>query len=380
MWTTPTTITDKLISISRQLDCGWVGAVPVKSESAFEINNCHNNVKIQTAVYGGSAVVGWYFLEGFDTIQAIRHTVWEHNGLIDVTPYVDGRQYIMFGRSNQQVNDYSISNCYSHSLAKYLMQETEIMYYIYQIVDPRNNKPFYIGKGTGRRAKTHLWEIPETRNVYKENKIAAIRKAGFEPVIEYIAENIIDEQLAYDIEKILIAKYGRKGYDDGGILTNVCPDNLPPNHKGKTYEDIYGKERAAEQRVIRAQIQKLRGGYGPKIHSEATRMKLKQASAGINNAMWGRTQSAETRKLIGEKAKLRVGKNNKKSKHYMLVSPTNIVYDLVGGELADFCAVNNLSLSTLQKQIRAVSPASPPKYGKTAGWLLRIINKGVVNA
>jgi len=48
------------------------------------------------------------------------------------------------------------------------------------LIDPRKNKPFYIGKGTGRRARTHLWDIPETRNEYKENIIAAIRDKGME--------------------------------------------------------------------------------------------------------------------------------------------------------------------------------------------------------
>jgi len=61
------------------------------------------------------------------------------------------------------------------------------VYYVYQLVDPRNSQPFYIGKGKGRRAKTHLWDVPETRNVYKENKIASIRASGNEPLIEYIA-------------------------------------------------------------------------------------------------------------------------------------------------------------------------------------------------
>jgi hypothetical protein len=45
------------------------------------------------------------------------------------------------------------------------------MYYVYELIDPRNNMPFYIGKGKGRRAKTHLWPKPETRNVYIEKEL-----------------------------------------------------------------------------------------------------------------------------------------------------------------------------------------------------------------
>ena len=149
------------------------------------------------------------------------------------------------------------------------------MFYVYQLTDPRNNQPFYIGKGTGNRAKTHLLEIPDTRNVYKENKIAAIRREGLEPKIEYIAENISDEKIAYNIEAELIKKYGRKGYDTGGILTNICPDARPPNHKGRSYEQIYGPERALIERKKRADIQLSRGGYGPEKHTEETKQKIK---------------------------------------------------------------------------------------------------------
>ena len=125
------------------------------------------------------------------------------------------------------------------------------MYYVYELIDPRNNQPFYVGKGKGRRAKTHLWEIPETRDVYKENKIAAIRKEGLEPEIKYVVKNIADEKLAYDIETSIIKQYGRKGYDKNGILTNICEDARPPNHKGKSYEEIYGIEKAAELKEVR---------------------------------------------------------------------------------------------------------------------------------
>lgn len=159
------------------------------------------------------------------------------------------------------------------------------MFYVYELIDPRKNQPFYVGKGKGRRAATHLWEIPETRNVYKENIIASIRADGLEPEIKYVADNIIDESIAYNIEASLIKRYGRKGYDKNGILSNICEDARPPNHKGKTYEEIYGsKERADEQRKLRSELQKKRGGYGPKKHSVASKALIAATSTGNNNA------------------------------------------------------------------------------------------------
>lgn len=303
MWENPTKISDDIVGFAKGLHCSWVGAVRVTPESAYDYDNCHNNVAIHTCIYGGKPIIGWYIISGFGTLQAIRHTVWDNGDLVDLTPYKDNRTHIIFAKSKNQNTDYSISNCYAQSLAKYISQEYELMYYVYQLVDPRNNLPFYIGKGKGRRAKTHLWDVPETRNVYKENKIQDIRCDGYEPKIEYIAENIIDEQLAYNIESGLIKKYGRKGYDVDGILTNVCIDNRPPNHKGKTYEEIYGSERAKQQRSMRSALQKERGGYGPKKHSEKTKKKLSELRSGVGNSMYGKTQSDKTRSLISEKLK-----------------------------------------------------------------------------
>ena len=84
------------------------------------------------------------------------------------------------------------------------------IYYVYEYTDPRNNLPFYIGKGKGNRAKQHLWNKSRSHNPYKENKIQSIRSDGYEPKIEYIAENILDENLAHELETKSILFYGRK--------------------------------------------------------------------------------------------------------------------------------------------------------------------------
>lgn len=156
-------------------------------------------------------------------------------------------------------------------------------YYVYALIDPRDHKPFYVGKGQGNRAKTHLYDMAGVRNQYKENKIAVIRAVGLEPIIQYWVENILNEELAYIIETSFIQYYGRKGYEPNGILTNICLDSRPPSHKGKTYEQIYGVERAKEQKEKRSRLQKERGGYGPKQHSEESKAKLRELNSGISN-------------------------------------------------------------------------------------------------
>ena len=46
-------------------------------------------------------------------------------------------------------------------------------YYVYALIDPRNNQFFYIGKGQGTRDKSHLKETIRTkkRNTNKFLKI-----------------------------------------------------------------------------------------------------------------------------------------------------------------------------------------------------------------
>jgi hypothetical protein len=373
MWRLPNKIDDEICNFARNINCDFIQAVSVEYEPAYDYNNCHNNVKIHVDIYGGETVLGWYFVKGFNTIQAIRHTVWkDKNKIIDVTPFKDGRSYNIFAKSKMQNEDYSLPNCYNRSLVKYLKQETKIMYYVYKLIDPRTNLPFYVGKGKGDRAKTHLGDRPETRNAYKENKISNIRDAGFEPKIEYIAENIIDENLAYEIEASMIKKYGRKGYDANGILTNICLDNRPPNHKGKSYEEIYGFEKALEQRTMRSALQKERGGYGPKQHSLETREKISKSISEMHKNR-DCSHNGETKRKIGNANKKYTGKLNKKSNVYKLTSPDNNEYILYGGEAAEFCKNNNISWSTLKMQIQKNWPV--PKKGKSMGWKLEKMEK-----
>lgn len=242
------------------------------------------------------------------------------------------------------------------------------MYYIYKLVDPRTNIPFYIGKGKGRRAETHLWDIPETRNKYKENKIAEIRRSGTEPTIAYLIENIYDETVAYNIEAELISYYGRKGYEKNGILTNVCADNRPPNHSGKTYEDIYGVERAKEQRDLRSRLQSERGGYGPKSHSAATKEKIKEKSSGKNNGMYGKNHSVDSRQKIGDANRRYVGRDNKKSKIWILTDPNGHVHKLYGCEFREFCKQKGLSFATFRKNVSNRKTSSV--RGRNVGWTI----------
>lgn len=91
------------------------------------------------------------------------------------------------------------------------------MWYVYVLYDPRNNKPFYVGKGKKYRLSATI-NIKQTGNALKRKFLSEIKSMGLEPRIEIIAE--YDEEIdAFTLEKDLVRKYGRIIKGDG-VLTN----------------------------------------------------------------------------------------------------------------------------------------------------------------
>jgi uncharacterized protein len=83
-------------------------------------------------------------------------------------------------------------------------------YYVYVYIDPRNLEEFYFGKGRGSRKLAHLRDSSDSE---KAKRIAAIHKAGLEPIIRVIVRNLSQND-AFLVEKTLLWKLGRQ-------LTNI---------------------------------------------------------------------------------------------------------------------------------------------------------------
>lgn len=89
---------------------------------------------------------------------------------------------------------------------------------VYSYRDPREELPFYIGKGRPSRPYEHLLDCRLTRTTHFYNRLNKVLGEGIAPVILILASNL-PEQSAIDLEVSLIKQYGRLDVGSG-CLTN----------------------------------------------------------------------------------------------------------------------------------------------------------------
>lgn len=180
-------------------------------------------------------------------------------------------------------------------------------YYVYVYCDPRNNNlPFYVGKGSGNRINNHLTEtLEKTSNKRKHYKIESIRSDGLKPHIFKYAENLPEEQ-AYELEDFLIAAWGRKDFDENGILFNILePGHRAPSISGPDHYNWGQTGAMLGKHLTEEQIEKVREsklGKKRELFSEEWRRNMSISGSGENNSMYGKKHTQKTRKLMSIKA------------------------------------------------------------------------------
>ena len=102
-------------------------------------------------------------------------------------------------------------------------------FYVYELIDPDNDKVFYVGKGSKYRCKSHFkksaWANPGNHhNPYLSCKMKELMEKNTLPKINIVKQNL-NESEAYDLELELILRYGRKyGGNREGILLNISAE------------------------------------------------------------------------------------------------------------------------------------------------------------
>lgn len=112
------------------------------------------------------------------------------------------------------------------------MSEQDKNYYVYILIDPRSNTPFYVGKGQQDRMYSHEVEA-RSKYWYNELKcqwIVDIWSSGFQ--VKYEQVFCEDERSAFLLERELIATVGRLISNDGP-LTNLHPGGGGYGRSGK---------------------------------------------------------------------------------------------------------------------------------------------------
>lgn len=81
----------------------------------------------------------------------------------------------------------------------------KLKYYVYIYLDPDSNEIFYVGKGKGDRAFSHLKDENENEKV---KRIAEIRSRGKTPKIEILVHGLDSEETAFKVKAAVIDLIG----------------------------------------------------------------------------------------------------------------------------------------------------------------------------
>lgn len=111
-------------------------------------------------------------------------------------------------------------------------------YYVYALVDPRNKRIFYIGKGCGDRVFQHAEDaLNENIESLKLSTIRDIRHSGLD-VEYYILRHNLTEDEAFLVESSIIDLLTYEAFNLENVLTNLVSGHHQWNEGIKTATEI----------------------------------------------------------------------------------------------------------------------------------------------
>lgn len=205
-------------------------------------------------------------------------------------------------------------------------------YYVYKLIDSRNNQVFYIGKGQKKRMYHHVDEvqrgrIPNRTNIKLGNKIKKILSSGHKVKYEKVFITKIEHE-AFDREIKLIKEIGLENLcnltEGGSAGTGMTGRNHSNESKRKISENnvgMLGKRHSEEtkkkisesnkgKKFSEGTRKKLSVSHKGKKHSKETKIKMSE-----NNARYwlGKRRPEKTRKKMSKSHKGHVGYWNGKN-------------------------------------------------------------------
>jgi len=239
-------------------------------------------------------------------------------------------------------------------------------HFVYELIDPRNNEVFYVGRGTlkpnkdgvptyPRRCKEHLTEIrgKYCTNIFKKRKIEEILNSGFTSYeVNYVYTTDSFEEIL-KLEENHIAYYGlenltniRTGGTDGGTGFQSARKGVPRTEETK---------RKISESLKKVWANQPSPNTGRSLTDEIKqKIYITKEKNGCfkpeNNPMFGRQHSNETKEKIRKKAIGKKLKINPRAK-YKFFHQEKFVVEVIGQkEAKKFCKENNLTYQALCKQ------------------------------
>ena len=115
--------------------------------------------------------------------------------------------------------------------------QEELKYYVYILIDPRDNKIFYVGKGYGNRVFSHINEAifnPSTNE--KLETIRAIKKENLK-IKHFIVKHGLEEKEALIVESVLIDFLTFKDFAEVAKISNIVAGHNSFNEGIKTVNE-----------------------------------------------------------------------------------------------------------------------------------------------
>lgn len=166
-------------------------------------------------------------------------------------------------------------------------------FYVYQIIDPRTNFSFYIGKGSGTRIKTHLQKRHLKLSSPKNDKIKEILQTGFKPIFEKFEESLTEEK-AFELERNLINEIGLEN------LTNQTEGGEGSQGWKPPYLWRENQRERMLKEINPMHKPEIRDKHSQILKSEEYKKKMSRATSGIKNGNYGNrgSKSKSSKKYI----------------------------------------------------------------------------------